>query len=121
MHKNLYTSNHHEKCVETGYKVYNPNLRNTNFIPNLLNMLHAFLITFNQLLNTFARTSVYLQVPLFLCICVLTSQYFYAKYCVTIGVVFITLTFLINIFFKICDNCVFVHFKMIEGSFVGSW
>ena len=120
MHKKLHTSNHQVICVETGNKVYNPKQRNGNFIPKCLKHNNAIVITFNQLINIFTLTCVYLQVPLFSCIYVLTSQYFYAKHCVTIGLVFMTLTFF-NVSFLMCDNCVYMNFEMIEGSIVGSW
>ena len=54
---------------------------------------------------------VYLQVPLFLCICVLTSQYFYAKHCVTIWLVFMTHTFLINQFLYVRHLCFYPPWK----------
>ena len=120
MHKILYTLNHQLICVEAGNKVYNHKQSNTNFIPNPFKHNNAVWITLNKSLNSFTLTRAYLQVPLFFCVCVLMSQYFHAKNCVTIGFIFVTQLFLLN-HFLMCDNSVYMNFEMIEGSFVGDF
>ena len=59
MHKQLLTLKDLVIGVETGNKVYNPTQRNNNFIHFLLNIIHAILITFNQLF-THIYSNVYL-------------------------------------------------------------
>ena len=116
VHNKQHTSYHHVICVKTGNKVYHPKQWNNNFIPNLLKHNNAILINFNQLIVIFTITYVYLQVPLFLNICGPTLQYFYAKHGVTIGLVFMTRTFLITLFFMF-NNCVYMNkHEMLEGS-----
>ena len=106
-------------CVETGYKVYNPKQRNNNFIPNLLKQYNAILITFNHLLSLFTLN-----------VCLFTSS-IVLKHLRVYVTVFLRKTLRHNwvriydayVFHKsflfMCDYCVYMHFEMIEGSFLG--